>query len=149
MLGLMIGNAAMHKPFGIENGLGCAAQAVLIYADTTLFARSFYKPSAPVSHTDNGHTEKKITETNTKKKTNCGGDNHSNNSNSNSQGSTRATTIRTTTTGNYQTTAGFARSLAAAENGAQRQPQTELQAQRNNEPVSTIRHSGESAKPAK
>lgn len=26
----MIGNAAMHKPFGIENGLGCAAQAVLI-----------------------------------------------------------------------------------------------------------------------
>lgn len=59
MLGLMIGNAAMHKPFGIENGLGCAAQAVLIYADTTLFARSFYKPSAPVSHTDNEHTEKK------------------------------------------------------------------------------------------
>lgn len=58
MLGLMIGNAAMHKPFGIENGLDCAAQAVLIYADTTLFARSFYKPSAPVSHTDNGHTEK-------------------------------------------------------------------------------------------
>lgn len=28
------------------------------YADTTLFARSFYKPSAPVSHTDNGHSEK-------------------------------------------------------------------------------------------
>lgn len=30
MLGLMIGNAAMHKPFGIENGLERAAQAVLI-----------------------------------------------------------------------------------------------------------------------
>lgn len=96
--------------------------------------------------------KKKTAETNTKKKTNCGGDNRNNN-NSNSQGSTRATTIRTTT-GNYQTTAGFVPSLAAAEsrqpeNGAQRQPQTELQAQRNNEPVSTIPHSGESAKAAK
>lgn len=33
------------------------------YADTTLLARSFYKPSAPVSHTDNGHS--KITKTKT------------------------------------------------------------------------------------
>lgn len=150
----MIGNAAMHKPFGIENGLGCAAQAVLIcgyYIVRQKFLQA-KRASFPHRQWTLWKTKKKKTKkTNTKKKTNCGGDNRNNNSNS--QGSTRATTIRTTT-GNYQTTAGFVPSLAAAEsrqpeNGAQRQPQTELQAQRNNEPVSTIRHSGESAKAAK
>lgn len=118
MPGLMIGNAAMHKPFGIESGLRLCS-----YADTTLFARSFYKPSAPVSHTDNGHSEKpkkkkpKKKQTNTKKKTNCGGDNHNNNSNSHSQGSTTATTIRTTT-GNYQTTSPASVSSCSRESSA-------------------------------